>query len=317
MGLFTPELSLGVLVWLFIARELAMRHRGERSLTSFRRIGKPFPKNAAPFLHPQTQRIVEHVIDTMREKDIDALIPVILQKTVISRRLRRALTYLEIDPGAFAKDLSTLQGLMDTTYEAEKFFSPRGELFQRLLREALVESLNLGHAYIMPEDLVLAVLDEEIPVLKNFLARWNVTQDDLRSIAYVLDSGRRHFFRKSSRTIKHRIMNRAWTARPTYILDRYSTDLTDLAREGYAGFLVGHQNEVNAMLRILNRATKNNIMLVGESGTGKTTIMEHISWLITREEVPEKLFDKRLAVLDIGLLVAGSKNVGDLQNRVV
>ena len=187
-----------------------------------------------------------------------------------------------------------------------------------MLREALLEAVNLGHEFVLPEDLALAVLDEEIPALKMFIARWNITQDDLRSISFALENNRRHsLFRQGSKTFKHRIMNRAWTARPTPMLDRYAHDLTDIARTGYAGFMVGHQGEANAVLRILNRAAKNNVLLVGEAGSGKTTILEHVARLMVREDVPAKLFDKRLAVLDVGLLVAGAKHAGELQQRVV
>ena len=315
--LFGPETSLGMLLAFFLIHEALERKNGARSLVAFRRTKKPLPKNAAVFLHPQTIKFLERVCQAMQKKDMDALIPVILREFLKSARMSQVLKHLEIDEASFAKDVSTLQGLMDDTFEKEKAFSPRGEFFQRLLREGLLEALNLGHAYVMPEDIVLATLDEEIPVLKTFLQRWNMHQDDLRAIVHVLDASNRHFSRRGSRSIKHRVMNRAWTAKPTYHLDQYAQDLTDLARAGYAGFLVGHQGEVGTVLRILNRAAKNNVLLVGEAGAGKTTILEHVAWLITREEVPEKLFDKRLVVLDVGLLIAGTKNAGDLHNRVV
>lgn len=315
--IFTPEVSLGVLIFLVLLHGVLERGKGDRSLAAFRRSKKAIHANGAAFLHPGTFSMVGRIIEEMRGRDIDSLVPVILQCSIEDKRIKSILAHLEIDREGFIKDLLMLRGLMDDSFEKEKIFSPRGPLFQRLLRESLLEALNLGQDYVMPEDLMLAILDENIPALKTFLARWNIRQDDVRSIAYTVNMSRRHFLRRGSRTVRHRIMNRAWTARPTYTLDRYASDLTDLAREGYAGFLVGHQVEVNACLRILNRVSKNNILLVGEAGSGKTTILEHIAWLISREEVPQKLFDKRLAVLDVGLLVAGAKNVGDLQNRVV
>ena len=318
IAITTPEFALGILIAFFLFHELLERGRAARSLAGFRRRAFAMPKNIVPFFHPETFRILEQVASDMRGKDTDALVPTMLSRAFACPRLVRALTYLEIDALAFAKDVQVLQNLLDNTFEAERLFTLNNELFRRLLREALLEAINLGHTYVLPEDLALAVLDEEILALKTFIARWSITQDDLRSISFVLENSRRHFFlRRGSRTLKHHIMNRAWTARPTPLLDRFAHDLTDLAREGYAGFLVGHQGEANAVLRILNRATKNNVLLVGEAGSGKTTILEHVSWLITREEVPPKLFDKRLAVLDVGLLVAGAKNVGELQQRVV
>ncbi|MDP3963824.1 MAG: ATP-dependent Clp protease ATP-binding subunit [bacterium] len=320
MALFNAEFSLGLLIAFFLAHEAAEYGRGADSLIALaRKRAIPDRINGADFLHPDTHHIIEHIIDHMRDKDIDALIPAVLGETLTHPRLQKAFAYLEIDRKAFAADLKNLQGILDYEFEPEKLFSYRSQVFQRILREGMIEASRLGHEYVMPEDLMLAVLDEDIQALKTFLARWNIGQDDLRTIARVINVGGRRTRRVGSRrrTVKHQVMNRAWTARPTYALDRYARDLTDLARSGMGGFMIGHNAELGAIIRILNRATKNNVLLMGDAGSGKTTILEYLARLIAREDVPEKLFDKRLVVLDVGTLVAGARTVGDLQARVV
>ncbi|MDO9065845.1 MAG: AAA family ATPase, partial [Chloroflexota bacterium] len=100
---------------------------------------------------------------------------------------------------------------------------------------------------------------------------------------------------------------RAWTARPTSYLDSVSTDLTDLAREEKIGFLSGHDNELKRLLDILSRSSKNNALLVGEPGSGKDTVVEHLAYRISKDDVPAELFDKRLVMLSISSLVAGAE----------
>ncbi|MEX2033174.1 MAG: ATP-dependent Clp protease ATP-binding subunit [Candidatus Colwellbacteria bacterium] len=114
---------------------------------------------------------------------------------------------------------------------------------------------------------------------------------------------------------KHRIMNRAWTARPTPLLDEISTDLTDLARRRKVGFLIGHGEEIDRVLDVLASPTKPNVLLVGEPGAGKETIVEHLASLMVSDQVPPQLFDKRLVALNIGGLVSGADQ-GEVQRRV-
>ena len=104
---------------------------------------------------------------------------------------------------------------------------------------------------------------------------------------------------------RHRVMNRAWTAKPTPYLDSVSEDLTDLARRERVGFLIGHEQEYQRMVDILSRADKNNALLVGELGIGKEAMVRHLAYNIIKDRVPEKLFDKRLVKLSISQLAAG------------
>jgi len=112
-------------------------------------------------------------------------------------------------------------------------------------------------------------------------------------------------FAKQYKSKEHKIMNKAWTARPTPFLDSISTDLTDLARAGKIGFLIGHNNEMRQLINILSKANNNNVLLVGEPTSGIGSIVRHLAFLISQDEVPEKLFDKRLVMLSIENLISG------------
>jgi len=114
---------------------------------------------------------------------------------------------------------------------------------------------------------------------------------------------------------RHHVMNRAWTARPTPLLDSVSTDLTDLARVGAVGFLVGHKEEYNRLVDVLSRSAKPNALLIGDAGVGKRAIVEHLAYMMIKGQVPQELSDKRLVSLDVGGLVAGADQA-QVQGRI-
>ena len=111
-------------------------------------------------------------------------------------------------------------------------------------------------------------------------------------------------------------MNRAWSARPTPTLDQFSEDLTDYARLEKIGFLIGHEKEYDRMIDVLSRPTKPNVFLVGDPGSGKETLVSHLAYKITKDEVPVELFDKRLVLLRVGSLMAGVNESGQVQARI-
>ncbi|HUY69873.1 MAG TPA: AAA family ATPase, partial [Candidatus Tyrphobacter sp.] len=115
--------------------------------------------------------------------------------------------------------------------------------------------------------------------------------------------------------LRHRYMNRAWTARPTPTLDQFSVDFTDLARLGRTGFMIGHESEFRRLVDILARPDRPNALLVGDAGTGKETIVAHLAEAIVKDEVPPPLFDKRLVAVDLNGLLAGAE-AAELESRL-
>ncbi len=122
------------------------------------------------------------------------------------------------------------------------------------------------------------------------------------------------FALKMTRTKSHKV-NRSLTSRPTPILDRFSRDVTDLAQRGFVGFLIGHDEEYDQMVDVLSRGAKRNVILVGEPGVGKNTLVEHLALDIISDNVPKSLFDKRLIDLSIGDLVSGA-SYEEISNRL-
>jgi len=116
--------------------------------------------------------------------------------------------------------------------------------------------------------------------------------------------------------IKHRVMNRAWTARQTPILDRFSYDITDLAAAGVLPPIVGREHEIGEAMRILERNSKNNALLVGETGSGRRSIVKAIARLMVSDNCLSKLRDKRLVSLDATLVVSGVRAGGELEERI-
>lgn len=175
---------------------------------------------------------------------------------------------------------------------------------------------NHGNA-VEPLDLFAAIARAKDPSIVKIFQKFNISAEDLEH-ALIMGRFRRSVFGRRGdpvRKKRHRIMNRAWTARPTPTLDRFSEDLTDLARLGLIGFMAGHEKEYDQFLDVLSRPGNPNAVLVGEPSSGKTTIVEHLAFEIVKDRVPPPLFDRRLVSLSLGALSAGASE-GELQERV-
>ncbi len=116
--------------------------------------------------------------------------------------------------------------------------------------------------------------------------------------------------------IRHRTMNRAWTARPTPLLDRFSYDITDYAAAHAIAPTFGREREIDDVMRVLERNSKNNVLLIGETGSGREAIVRAVGRLMIRDEALPKLRDKRLVSLDAPLIVSGVKAGGELEERI-
>ena len=187
----------------------------------------------------------------------------------------------------------------------------------RMVENLAVNSLNYCNAeYLKSKDLFAALFYVDDASLKRLLSHFKIDPDDIKVAVVFTEFKNKIFgifghprslsgFTSKFSSKRHRVMNRAWTAKPTPYLDSISIDLTDLARQERIGFLIGHKNEYQRMVDILSRADKNNALLVGELGIGKEAMVRHLAYNISKDKVPEKLFDKRLVKLSVSRLVAG------------
>ncbi|MFQ5516682.1 MAG: ATP-dependent Clp protease ATP-binding subunit [Acidimicrobiia bacterium] len=225
----------------------------------------------------------------------------------------RALESMNIDLEKVRSQVVEVIGQGGQTPSGHIPFTPRAK---KVLEYSLREALQLGHNYIGTEHILLGLMRETEGVAAQVLDKLGANQHKVRQSVIQLLSGSQGEQSSGGGGKTSERHGREQSGSGSTILDQFGRNLTQLARDRKLDPVIGRLREIERVMQVLSRRTKNNPVLIGEPGVGKTAIVEGLSQRIISGDVPETLKGKQLYTLDLGALVAGSRYRGDFEERL-